>query len=136
MSATVISLLAARRARAPSVRPGPPPDARTVVFVPAGFWRAPRSPARVLPGPAFAAAHEVLRLARARLLVGALPHGPYRVRATPAGEFERCAVCGGPVARSDAAVRAEAAKASAGGVREFGAHPGCVRALEAAAEPG
>jgi hypothetical protein len=83
MSAQVISLLAVRRALPPRARPHTPDSTRTLVFVPIGVWRARRSTLHgTLSHPTRRPA-ELERLARARLLIGALPRGRCAARRSP-----------------------------------------------------
>ncbi len=126
MTAQVISLQAVRLALPPRTRPPLQDAARTLVFVPIGVWRAQRSARRgAQPRPA-----DVERLARARLLIGALPRGPYLVRSAGRGVGQRCALCATPIPPADCASRAEGLRPGFKGVRLMDLHPSCLRALQ------
>jgi hypothetical protein len=131
MSAHVISLSAVRRAQPPRPRVPPPDGTRTLVFVPISVWRSARVGAR--PAPNARPADRPLqleRLARARLLIGAVPRGPYLVRSTGRGNNQRCSLCGAPIVPAECASRAEGLRPGATGVRLLELHPACLRALQ------
>jgi hypothetical protein len=130
VTAQVISLLAVRRALPPRTKTPVAEATRTLVFVPIGVWRARRTTQRgALSHPTRRPA-ELERLARARLLIGALPRGPYFVRSTAFGAYQRCALCGAPVAGTEHASRVEGLKAGFNGLRTMDLHPACLRALQ------
>jgi hypothetical protein len=130
MTAQVISLQAVRRAQPPRTNAPAADGTRTLVFVPIGVWRAQRAaPRNAVTRPAGRPA-ELERLARARLLIGALPRGPYLVRSTTRGVGQRCALCGAPLVNAEYASRTEGLRPGFNGVRLMDLHPACLRALQ------
>jgi hypothetical protein len=130
MTAQVISLSAVRRALPPRSRTPLADATRTLVFVPISVWRARRAARQAAqPRPQERPA-EVERLARARLLIGALPRGPYLVRSTARGAGQRCALCSGAIPPAECASRTEGLRPGASGVRMMDLHPACLRALQ------
>lgn len=130
MTAQVISLQAVRRALPPRSRTTAGDGTRTLVFVPIGVWRAQRAARRNAATRPVDRPAELERLARARLLIGALPRGPYLVRATARGAGQRCALCGAPLVHADFASRTEGLRPGFNGVRSMDLHPACLRALQ------
>jgi hypothetical protein len=130
MTAEVISLQAVRRALPP--RPNAPAGdgTRTLVFVPIGVWRAQRAARRSAVARPVDRPGDLERLARTRLLVGALPRGPYLVRESARGTGQRCALCGAPLVSAAYASRTEGLRPGLNGVRLMDLHPACLRALQ------